>query len=34
MANDKKKRNLEVLKNAVDKSREGNGAPGLSLIHI
>ena len=27
MANDKKKRNLEVLKNAVDKSREGNGAP-------
>ena len=29
MANDRKKRNLEVLKNAVDKDRAGgNGAPG------
>ena len=28
MANDRKKnRNLELLKNAVDSSREGNGAP-------
>ncbi len=28
MANDRKKRNLEVLKNAVDKDRQGGGAPG------
>ena len=28
MAKDKKKKNLELLKNAVDSSRAGNGAPG------
>ena len=27
MAKDKKNKNLELLKNAVDSSREGNGAP-------